>query len=74
MGFNSINKGPSHYGLALILGGAACSLWELCSAYYLLAKKLNNEVVVPIGFLKNDKLNSSNQVTSKGNLIQNLIF
>ena len=72
LGFNSINKGPSHYGLSLILGGAECSLWELCSAYYLLAKKLNNEVVVPISFFKNDKVKTSNQLKrfSKASIYQ----
>ena len=42
LGFTTINHGPSHYGLSLILGGAECNLWELCSAYYYLARKLNN--------------------------------
>jgi penicillin-binding protein 1C len=46
LGFKSINKGPDHYGLTLILGGAECTLWELCKAYYQLAKKANNEEII----------------------------
>jgi len=46
LGFKSINKGPDHYGLTLILGGAECTLWELCNAYYQLAKKANNEEII----------------------------
>lgn len=41
--FTSINKGPNHYGLSLILGGAESSLWELCRGYYFLAQKLNGQ-------------------------------
>ncbi len=33
MGFSTITKHPSHYGLSLILGGAECTLWDLASAY-----------------------------------------
>ena len=48
LGFKSINKGPNHYGLTLILGGAECTLWELCNAYYQLAKKANKEKIVSL--------------------------
>ena len=39
LGFKSINKGPDHYGLTLILGGAECTLWELCNALLSIGKK-----------------------------------
>ena len=42
LGFNSINKGPNHYGLSIILGGSECTLWELSRAYYLLSRKAEN--------------------------------
>ena len=48
LGFKSINKGPNHYGLTLILGDAECTLWELCNAYYQLAKKANNEEIIKL--------------------------
>jgi penicillin-binding protein 1C len=48
LGFKSISKGPNHYGLTLILGGAECTLWELCNAYYQLAKKANNEEIIKL--------------------------
>jgi penicillin-binding protein 1C len=37
-----INKGPNHYGLTLILGGAEASLWDLCRSYKGMAQTLNN--------------------------------
>lgn len=33
LGFSSFNRGPSHYGLSLILGGGEISLYELVGAY-----------------------------------------
>ncbi|GAA5224865.1 penicillin-binding protein 1C [Membranihabitans marinus] len=41
----SIDKGPDHYGLSLILGGAESSLWELCQAYAMMARKLNGQKI-----------------------------
>ncbi len=38
----SINKGPDHYGLSVILGGAESSLWELTGAYSSMASTLNH--------------------------------
>ncbi len=37
---NSINKTPDYYGLALILGGAESSLWEVTNAYAGMASTL----------------------------------
>jgi len=37
MGFKSINRPASHYGLSLILGGAEATLWEVTNAYKKLA-------------------------------------
>ena len=39
--FNSIHKSPNYYGLALILGGAESSLWEVTNAYAGMASSLN---------------------------------
>lgn len=47
----SIDKGPDHYGLSLILGGAESSLWELCQAYALLARKLNGQKIFKPSYL-----------------------
>lgn len=35
---NSINKGPLHYGLSIILGGAESTLWEMARIYKGLAQ------------------------------------
>lgn len=40
LGFGTINKSADHYGLSLILGGAEITLWDLTSAYAMLAAKL----------------------------------
>ena len=36
-----LNKGPGHYGLSLVLGGAESSLWELTQCYAALASRVN---------------------------------
>jgi len=40
IGFKSINRSSTHYGLSLILGGAETSLWELSGAYSSMARCL----------------------------------
>lgn len=42
LGFKTINKGPSHYGLSLILGGAETTLWDLVGSYSTLGRTLLN--------------------------------
>jgi penicillin-binding protein 1C len=42
LNLKSINKGPEHYGLSLILGGAESSLFELVGAYSGMASQLNH--------------------------------
>jgi penicillin-binding protein 1C len=42
LGFGSINEGPDHYGLTLILGGAEVKLWDLCRVYTGMANTLNH--------------------------------
>jgi len=42
LNLKQINKGTSHYGLSIILGGAESSLWDMCSAYGSLAGTVNN--------------------------------
>lgn len=39
--FSTINRSPDHYGLSLILGGAEANLWDLISAYGMMARCLN---------------------------------
>ncbi|NOQ74358.1 MAG: penicillin-binding protein 1C [Crocinitomix sp.] len=41
LGFTTIKNTPQHYGLSLILGGAETNLWDLVSAYGLMARSLN---------------------------------
>lgn len=41
MGFKSINRPASHYGLSLILGGAEATLWEVTNAYKSLAASIS---------------------------------
>tara|TARA_Y100000385_G_scaffold82507_1_gene84472 strand:- start:764 stop:3076 length:2313 start_codon:yes stop_codon:yes gene_type:complete len=53
--FKSINKSPDHYGLTLILGGAECTLWELCNAYYTLSKKASNSDLTKIKLIKDQE-------------------
>ncbi len=36
-----LNKGPGHYGLSLVLGGAESSLWELTQCYAAMASRVN---------------------------------
>jgi len=42
MEFSTINQGPGHYGLTLILGGAEVCLWDLCRVYSGMASSLNH--------------------------------
>ncbi len=42
LGITSIDKGASHYGLSLILGGGENSMWEISSVYASLARQLNH--------------------------------
>lgn len=42
MGMNTLNRGPDHYGLSLILGGAEGSLWDIAGMYASMARTLNN--------------------------------
>lgn len=41
LNFKSIKKDPDYYGLALILGGAESSLWQVTNAYTGMASTLN---------------------------------
>ena len=42
LGFETIARGPGHYGLTLILGGAEVCLWDLCRVYTGMANSLNH--------------------------------
>lgn len=40
IGFTTINRSPSHYGLSLILGGAEATLWDVTNAYAQMGRSL----------------------------------
>lgn len=40
-GLSTLNKPAAHYGLSLILGGAEVTLWDISSAYSMMARTLN---------------------------------
>lgn len=42
LGLHTIQQGPGHYGLTLILGGAEVCLWDLCKVYTGMAGSLNH--------------------------------
>lgn len=54
IGFNTINRPSSDYGLSLVLGGAEVSLWDLCKVYGSLANKLQMDSVFAIKTLKSE--------------------
>ncbi|WP_236974618.1 penicillin-binding protein 1C [Membranihabitans maritimus] len=71
LGLESIDKGPDHYGLSLILGGAESSLWELCLAYYFMAKKLREEPITSITYShKDEKITRKLNDFGKGSIYQ----
>ena len=47
MGFKTINRAASHYGLSLILGGAEATLWDVTNAYAQMGRSLSNNSVSP---------------------------
>jgi penicillin-binding protein 1C len=42
IGLSTLNKPADHYGLALILGGAEGTLWDITGSYASMARTLNN--------------------------------
>jgi penicillin-binding protein 1C len=42
VGMTTLNNPPDHYGLALILGGAEGTLWDISGIYASMARTLNN--------------------------------
>jgi penicillin-binding protein 1C len=42
LGMTTLNRPPDHYGLALILGGAEGTVWDITGMYASLARTLNN--------------------------------
>ena len=42
MGMKTLNRGPDHHGLSLILGGAEGTLWDISGMYASMARTLNN--------------------------------
>ena len=54
VGFKSIDKPASHYGLSIILGGAESTLWEMTSVYASMARVLTNFKVFNGKYLHSD--------------------
>ena len=53
MGFKTINRSASHYGLSLILGGAEATLWDVTNAYAQMDEA--SPTVIPTTFPKKRK-------------------
>ena len=47
MGFKTINRAASHYGLSLILGGAEATLWDVTNAYAQMGRRLSSNSPSP---------------------------
>lgn len=47
--FTTLDRSASHYGLALILGGAEVNLWDLVSAYGMMARSVKHYPEIPKG-------------------------
>lgn len=47
MGFKTINRVASHYGLSLILGGAEATLWDVTNAYAQMGRSLSSNNLSP---------------------------
>ena len=47
MGFKTINRAASHYGLSLILGGAEATLWDVTNAYAQMGRSLSSNSPSP---------------------------
>lgn len=45
LGYNTLDRPASHYGLSIILGGAETNIWDLSSIYSGMARTLNEYVV-----------------------------
>ncbi len=54
IGMNSLSKPADHYGLAMILGGAESSLWEMTGIYASMARTLNHYLADSSGYSKQD--------------------
>ncbi|MFA0963144.1 penicillin-binding protein 1C [Roseivirga sp. BDSF3-8] len=46
-GLSTLRHGPDHYGLALILGGAEGTLWDMSGMYASMARSLNSYFTLP---------------------------
>ncbi|MGB5928786.1 MAG: penicillin-binding transpeptidase domain-containing protein, partial [Cyclobacteriaceae bacterium] len=46
-GMTTLDNGPDHYGLSLILGGAECTLWDISGMYAGMARSLNAYFELP---------------------------
>ncbi|MBY0424137.1 MAG: penicillin-binding protein 1C [Cytophagales bacterium] len=50
LGFTTLDKPANHYGLSIILGGAEAKLWDICSAYRGIAKRMSTGRESPLDF------------------------
>jgi penicillin-binding protein 1C len=53
-GMTTLDYGPAHYGLTLILGGAEASLWDLAGMYASMARTLRHHQKFSGQYLKDD--------------------
>lgn len=54
IGMISLSKPAGHYGLAMILGGAESSLWEMTGIYASMARTLNHYLMDRSGYARQD--------------------
>jgi penicillin-binding protein 1C len=75
LGFSTLTEPPDHYGLALILGGAEVTLWDVTQAYAGLADRArpvtevqiahNAEVLRPLRWLRDETQASGSAATAR---------
>lgn len=53
-GMTTLRYSEEHYGLSLILGGAECTLWDICGMYASLARTLTRYTQTDGRYLKGD--------------------
>jgi penicillin-binding protein 1C len=54
LGFTTLNKPASHYGLAIIIGGAEAKLWDIAGAYASMARTINHYRPLGNAYDRND--------------------
>jgi len=65
LGFHSIHRSPTHYGLSLILGGAEVSLFDLHRVYAEMTMQLNNTSTQHMYLCNQEKIKSKNFIMNR---------